>query len=438
MRGLLRFALMIALWPRTAQAAPLDLALTVQPSVAGPLGAPQSERFGVGGGALLAARISVHRLVAVEAIGGFLGFSSSVGDAPTLGTAGAGIRVERARDSRKLSPWYRRLCPWGSASALYVRTGPLDRFGFTAGAGVAYPVGRAWLGVFARYLHVVQQPEIANADNTDAKIMMGGVSVDVDFTVGRVPPPAPIDPRLDSDKDGVKDIADKCPHLAGPKDNAGCPYADADSDGVVDNSDKCPKVAGPAANAGCPDTDGDADGVVDREDQCPTVAGAATAAGCPDRDADTVADADDVCPDRAGVVENHGCPRYLRVQVTEDKLELSQKIFFSYDGDVVLDNSFPLLDEVAEALRDHPLLKVRIEGHTDGQGTKDHNMKLSVRRAEAVREYLVRKGVARERLDAHGYGPTQRLQSDATPEGRERNRRVEFVIVHERKPEQVQ
>lgn len=408
----------------------LEATFVVEPGIAGPLSAPQNRVFGVGGGAHLAGGLALTRFLDAQLVGGFLGFSAAQGDPATIGELGAGVRFKRPHGSGSFSPWL-------DGSALYVRTGPLDRFGFAVGAGLAFPVSRArgvWMGAFVRYLQVVQEPERAGFDNTDAKILVGGLSLEVDHAFGRRPPtPASasvVEPDRDRDGDGVVDRLDQCPTTAGPADNGGCPYGDRDGDGVNDRADKCPTVAGPADNGGCPDGDRDSDGVVDREDLCPDEAGSKEAGGCPDRDHDTVADRDDVCPDKAGDPDNHGCPKYLRVTVTENELELSQKVFFSYNGDRVLEKSYALLDEVAQALTDHPSLSVRIEGHTDGRGAPDHNLRLSRRRARAVVAYLVARGIAPERLQAQGYGPTQPLASDDTPEGRERNRRVEFVIIH--------
>ena len=72
--------------------------------------------------------------------------------------------------------------------------------------------------------------------------------------------------------------------------------------------------------------------------------------------------------------------------------------------------------------------KVRIEGHTDNTGAADFNTKLSQGRAKAVRDYLVKKGVAADRLEAKGFGPTQPIGDNKTAAGREANRRVEFEI----------
>ena len=75
-------------------------------------------------------------------------------------------------------------------------------------------------------------------------------------------------------------------------------------------------------------------------------------------------------------------------------------------------------------------MRVRIEGHTDAVGAVEHNLALSEARAAAVREYLIGQGLTPDRLESKGYGPTLPLESNATAEGRERNRRVEFVILN--------
>lgn len=116
---------------------------------------------------------------------------------------------------------------------------------------------------------------------------------------------------LDSDEDGVGDLQDQCPTLAGSADNAGCP-PDADGDTIADAEDRCPALAGIADNLGCP-ADTDKDGVYDSADSCPDVAGISANSGCPaDTDADGVSDAEDQCPDLPGPAvpgsTNNGCP----------------------------------------------------------------------------------------------------------------------------------
>jgi outer membrane protein OmpA-like peptidoglycan-associated protein len=101
---------------------------------------------------------------------------------------------------------------------------------------------------------------------------------------------------------------------------------------------------------------------------------------------------------------------------------------FATDRADILPASYAMLDEIADVLRGRPELRVRVEGHTDGRGTIDHNLRLSQTRAESVRAYLGGKGVDQSHLDARGYGPTRPIADDKVPAGQEKNRRVEFVI----------
>jgi len=122
-------------------------------------------------------------------------------------------------------------------------------------------------------------------------------------------------------------------------------------------------------------------------------------------------------------------PPPARVAITGKKLELKEKIFFDTSRATIKPVSFELLDEAAQVLVAHPEVgKVRIEGHTDGTGAAAFNTTLSQQRAEAVRDYLVKKGVAAERLSAKGFGPTQPIGDNGTAAGREANRRVDFMI----------
>jgi outer membrane protein OmpA-like peptidoglycan-associated protein len=166
--------------------------------------------------------------------------------------------------------------------------------------------------------------------------------------------------------------------------------------------------------------------VVTSEDVAtPTVAAPLPA---PDRDGDTVADADDNCPDVAGVVANAGCPVYDKVVIKPDKLELKEKIAFKWDSANLEDASFPVLDEVAQALKDNPAFKVQIDGYASSEGSDDHNQALSERRAQAVLDYLIAHGVAADRLISKGFGSSTPNSTNTTAAGRESNRRVEFVV----------
>jgi Ca-activated chloride channel family protein len=123
----------------------------------------------------------------------------------------------------------------------------------------------------------------------------------------------------DKDQDGVKNRKDKCPEIAGPIENKGCPFPDTDGDGVPDKEDQCKEAAGPIENNGCPFPDTDGDGIIDKDDACPTVAGPAENNGCPwpDTDGDGILDKDDACPTVPGLPEYNGCPKPKSVVAME-------------------------------------------------------------------------------------------------------------------------
>jgi outer membrane protein OmpA-like peptidoglycan-associated protein len=121
-----------------------------------------------------------------------------------------------------------------------------------------------------------------------------------------------------------------------------------------------------------------------------------------------------------------------RVVVKKGRIVILQQVRFANDRDVILPDSFPLLEEVSQVLLANPrVARVRVEGHTDSKGKPVHNTRLSERRARKVREFLVERGVAAGRLEARGFGPERPLVPNTTPVGRARNRRVEFVILEE-------
>ena len=187
-------------------------------------------------------------------------------------------------------------------------------------------------------------------------------------------------------------------------------------------------------------TDSDGDGVPDVDDLCPEVAGPVENRGCPfsgDRDRDQITDDIDRCPDEPGPKENFGCPRkQTLIVVRKDRIELKQQIHFSPNRDIILKGSFPVLRQVARAMKDAPGVVVRIEGHTDNVGTRNRNLKLSQGRAEAVKEFLVRQGVLRARMMAEGFGPTRPIAPNTNRAGRAANRRVEFRLVEPALPQE--
>jgi outer membrane protein OmpA-like peptidoglycan-associated protein len=121
-----------------------------------------------------------------------------------------------------------------------------------------------------------------------------------------------------------------------------------------------------------------------------------------------------------------------RVVVRDDRIEINEKIQFAYNDSKILAASDSLLTEIAAVFKDTPRIKqVEIGGHASSEGSDSHNLDLSDRRAKAVQKWLIDKGgVAADRLKAKGYGETKPLVSpDETEADREKNRRVEFLIL---------
>ena len=106
-----------------------------------------------------------------------------------------------------------------------------------------------------------------------------------------------------------------------------------------------------------------------------------------------------------------------------------QNIFFETNKSVITPLSYPALDRVISFMKKNPAIKVEIDGHTDSVGSEAYNQRLSQARAQAVVEYLVKHGISRDRLVAKGFGESKPVAPNTTPEGRAKNRRVEFKIL---------
>ncbi|MCB2147085.1 MAG: OmpA family protein [Deltaproteobacteria bacterium] len=210
----------------------------------------------------------------------------------------------------------------------------------------------------------------------------------------------------DSDGDGVPDASDRCPGT--PRnvsvDDKGCPL-DEDGDGVYDYLDRCPGTSRnvPVDDKGCP-LDSDGDGVYDNLDRCPDTG--------------------------TGVkVDQFGCPVPTATKsaiVTAEGTWIYKGIHFDNNRAALKASSYPVLDEIVQGMKQQPELKVEIQGHTDISGTHAYNMSLSQRRADAVKAYLVSKGIAAERMITKGYGPDRPIATNTTGKGRADNRRVEL------------
>ena len=111
-------------------------------------------------------------------------------------------------------------------------------------------------------------------------------------------------------------------------------------------------------------------------------------------------------------------------------VEVKLEIYFDTDSAVVKPEYYPEIEKIANFLKEHPDMKIEIQGHTDSVGPADYNLKLSQRRAEAVKKILVEKfGISPDRIIAKGYGETKPIAPNDTEEGRAKNRRVIAVPI---------
>ena len=202
---------------------------------------------------------------------------------------------------------------------------------------------------------------------------------------------------LDGDNDGVLDQDDKCPNSkAGEKvDKFGCLILnDADNDGVPDKDDKCPNTKeGTAVDEhGC-ELDSDGDGIVDSKDQCPGTTQEFT-------------------------VDGYGCPQTATLTVTfpPGRYNVDEKLISQ-------------LEDFALFLRENPGYDVIIYGYTDSSGPAKVNLKLSQKRADAVKEALTRYSISSIRLTAIGKGEADPIADNKTKEGRAKNRRIEVELI---------
>jgi|WetSurMetagenome_2_1015567.scaffolds.fasta_scaffold00509_12 outer membrane protein OmpA-like peptidoglycan-associated protein len=268
----------------------------------------------------------------------------------------------------------------------------------------------------------------------------------------------------DSDGDGVPDSLDKCSAVPedkdGFEDDDGCPDYDNDKDAIPDTVDQCPNDPEDYDDYkdkdGCPDPDNDNDGVCDPWvaekhlesmyekickgiDKCPNMPedmdGFEDQDGCPDydNDLDGVPDSLDKCPNEPGPADNQGCPKAPSPpaetskvkEIKQGRLILRGVEFKGTTADLTSE-SYAKLDEVFESLKAYPETRIEICGYTDNAGVPAASKKLSLRRAETVRAYLILRGIDSSRITAVGKGEEDPITSNATPEGRAFNRRIEM------------
>jgi outer membrane protein OmpA-like peptidoglycan-associated protein len=254
-------------------------------------------------------------------------------------------------------------------------------------------------------------------------------------------------PEIDNDGDSIPDVMDKCPmeqeDLDGFEDQDGCPEPDNDKDGILDALDKCPSEPEDMDSFedydGCPELDNDKDGVPDAQDKCPTLTedmdGFEDTDGCPepDNDQDKIPDLNDKCPNEAesynGFEDGDGCPDMSRSMLNTTPLEkrlVLKGVHFQGNTDALLPGAYAGLDTLAERIRAVPGVMVEIRGFWDAGGSELEGFRNSENRANAVRKYLVGKGVESNQILARGMGSREPLASNKTASGRQQNRRVEL------------
>ena len=335
----------------------------------------------------------------------------------------------------------------------------LSDHGATGNAGVRLGLGDVTSIRIDTYVDYIPSPDNGSDDNWHWGIQPGlsfmlgggtagprdrdadGVPDDVD-QCKKTPAGDRVDAKgctvKDADGDGVFDDADACADTpAGDRvDEKGCSLPkDADGDGVLDDADSCadtPK-GDKVDEKGCTlPKDADGDGVTDDVDACADtpkgeqVDAKGCAAGQRDGDGDGVNDAADRCPSTpAGVeVDGEGCQ--VLFQPTKKTLIL-EGVNFETGKSTLTPESETILNGVAESLVANDSIRVQVTGHTDNTGGLALNRRLSRARADAVRTYLISRGVAENRLTARGFGPDQPIASNKTAEGRAQNRRVELT-----------
>lgn len=258
-----------------------------------------------------------------------------------------------------------------------------------------------------------------------------------------VPPPVPVrvdtvnsvpaqvvPGDVDTDSDGVVDLLDKCKNspVGAIVDRDGCPL-DSDNDQVFDGIDRCPQTAAVDVkhvdSLGCaPDSDGD--GIPDHRDRCLNTAKgvAVDSSGCVlDSDNDGVENSLDKCPDspKELPVNQEGCPDLTKIFLKQ----VYHKLFSSGEVKIRTDQT-AVFDSIVVMLKRFPEVSVMVSGYTDDVGPDDGNLQLSQKRADAVKSYLVRAGIAESRITSIGRGESNFMASNRTRSGREQNRRIEL------------
>ena len=411
------FGLAVGLLPLTAAAQ--DFRLHVVAGVGHAVGGYQQRELSFGGTARAAFELLLFRELGVygQASGTWLGAGElpknhtlAPLDAATsyAGIGGLHLRPFASRASQSALS-ISGLWLGGGGGMAY--TGGVSRPIVDAGLGLdlLFAQGRYGIGPMVGLEHVFQPNTELRPQ--DANVLFFGVHGMLE--IGAIPPKV----DGDRDQDGILDSVDKCPDdpedKDGFEDQDGCPDKDNDQDGIADVIDACPNVAE------------DKDGFED-DDGCPD----------PDNDKDGIPDAKDLCPNEPetfnGYADEDGCPDAEQIRVVGDKIVLDDRVHFMVNMHVIRSESYPLLERLARLINQNPTyVHIEVQGHTDERGPDSYNDKLSQDRANAVMEFLVSRGVKRDRLSAHGFGKTKPLVEKNSEYAWYMNRRVEFEITRE-------
>lgn len=267
----------------------------------------------------------------------------------------------------------------------------------------------------------------------------------------------------DKDGDKIIDKEDDCPDVPGLAIFHGCP--DTDNDGIMDKEDHCPTKPGPRSNDGCPEVRlvliNDAGGPIKTSIQSKDGGFSYDELPADDKvvfrlEGDSIEYVNEVKVIVGGITKKAirdpkdrlfrfivlkpdnlklqpEAAQDVAIKLNKEEAEVLKKAFdnleFATAKDIIKPESYGSLDELAALMKKKPEWRLKISGHTDSQGKAATNMKLSEKRAKAVQNYLVNKGVDPKRFKVEWFGATKPIASNKTEAGRQKNRRVEMLII---------